>query len=62
MAGDPGMVAQLRVERAARAGHDVHVDLMGCQRFRVVLHAGTPPEVTKNDRRYSHSLAKPRGA
>ena len=62
MAGDPGIVAQLRVERAARAGDDVDVDLVGRQRFGVVLHAGTPPQVTENYRRYSHTLEKPRGA
>ena len=62
MAGDPGMVAQLRVERAPRAGDDVDVDVMGRQRFGVVLHAGTAPQVTENNRRYSHTLAQPRGA
>ena len=55
MTGDPGMLAQLCVERAARAGHDVHVDLVGRQRFRVVLHAGTSPQISEHDRRHARA-------
>ena len=43
MAGDPGMAAQLGDGRTARASHEVHVDLMGGQRFGVILHPGTAP-------------------
>jgi hypothetical protein len=59
MTGDAGMPLQLGVERAAGAGHDVDVDLVGRQRFRVVLHAGTAPQVTEDDRRDSHTFVKP---
>ena len=43
MTGDPGMAAQLGDGRTAPASHEVHVDLMGGQRFGVILHPGTAP-------------------
>ena len=62
MTRDAGMAAQLRVQGAARAGHDVDVDLVGGQRFGVILHAGTAPQITEDHRGYSHTFAEPRGA
>jgi hypothetical protein len=56
------MIAQLGVECAAAARNDVHVHIVGGQRFRLVLHAGTAPEIAEDDRCYSHTLAEPRGA
>ena len=54
MTGDPGMAAQLCDGRTARASHDVHVDLMGGQRFGVILHPGTAPQIAQDDHGHSH--------
>jgi UDP-N-acetylglucosamine--N-acetylmuramyl-(pentapeptide) pyrophosphoryl-undecaprenol N-acetylglucosamine transferase len=47
------MVAHPRVSATARAGDDVHVDVLG-QGFRMVLHAGTAPEITEDHRGHAH--------
>jgi UDP-N-acetylglucosamine--N-acetylmuramyl-(pentapeptide) pyrophosphoryl-undecaprenol N-acetylglucosamine transferase len=54
MAGDPRMDPQLRVNGTAPAGDDVHVDLMGREGFRMVLHAGAAPEIAENHRGDAH--------
>ncbi len=48
------MDAQLRVNGTAPAGDDVHVDVMGREGFRMVLHAGTAPEIAENHRGDAH--------
>ena len=44
------MPPQLRVNGAAAASDDVHVDVMGREGFRVVLHAGAAPEIAEHHR------------
>jgi hypothetical protein len=63
MTGDAGMVAKLGDGDAARASHDIHVDLVRGQRLGVILHAGTPAQIAQDDHGHSHSfVAAPRGA
>lgn len=52
------MDSQLRVNGTVPAGDDVHVDLMGRQSFRMVLHAGTASEITEDDRGHAHSTRR----
>jgi UDP-N-acetylglucosamine--N-acetylmuramyl-(pentapeptide) pyrophosphoryl-undecaprenol N-acetylglucosamine transferase len=54
MAGDPRMDPHLRVNGTAPAGDDVHVDVVGGEGFRMVLHAGTAPEIAENHRGDAH--------
>ena len=58
MARDPGMDARLRVNGAAPARDDVDVDLVGREGFRMVLHAGTAPEIAENDRGDAHKVLR----
>jgi hypothetical protein len=63
MTGDAGMVAKLRVERAAGPGDDVDVNLLGGEGLGVILHSGAAPQIAQDDHGHSHSfLAAPRGA
>jgi UDP-N-acetylglucosamine--N-acetylmuramyl-(pentapeptide) pyrophosphoryl-undecaprenol N-acetylglucosamine transferase len=52
------MDAHLRVNGTTPAGDDVHVDLMGRQSFRMVLHAGTASEITEDDRGHAHNTRR----
>ena len=58
MARDPGMDARLRVNGTAPARDDVDVDLVGREGFRMVLHAGTAPEIAENDRGDAHKVLR----
>jgi UDP-N-acetylglucosamine--N-acetylmuramyl-(pentapeptide) pyrophosphoryl-undecaprenol N-acetylglucosamine transferase len=52
------MEAQLGVNGTAPAGDDVDVDLMGREGFRMVLHAGTAPEIAENHRGDAHGTPR----
>jgi UDP-N-acetylglucosamine--N-acetylmuramyl-(pentapeptide) pyrophosphoryl-undecaprenol N-acetylglucosamine transferase len=58
MTGDPRMETKVRVNGTAPTGDDVHVDLVGREGFRMVLHAGTAPEITEDDRGYAHGTRR----
>jgi UDP-N-acetylglucosamine--N-acetylmuramyl-(pentapeptide) pyrophosphoryl-undecaprenol N-acetylglucosamine transferase len=58
MAGDPRVDTQLRVRATPRAGDDVHVDVVGRERRRVILQAGTAPEIAEDNRGHAHNTPR----